>query len=172
MMHRILVVTSDPKRLAEFANALKASLEIHVAWADSGAAALSDVMKHPPLGVIVDETLPDMPGLELVRRLLPINAMINTAVISSLPDAAFHETGEGLGILAQLSPIPTESQARELLAQLKRLHAATASVGHPLHAPEVRDALPLPDREEFLWFTSAWVWRFERPSTSADGVKG
>jgi CheY-like chemotaxis protein len=106
-----------------------ASLEIHVAWADSGAAALSDVMKHPPLGVIVDETLPDMPGLELVRRLLPINAMINTAVISGLPDATFHETSERLGILAQLSPIPTESQARELLAQLQRLRVATASGG-------------------------------------------
>ena len=42
MTHRILVVTSDPKRLAEFANSLKASQEIHVAWADSGAAALSE----------------------------------------------------------------------------------------------------------------------------------
>lgn len=129
MTHRILVVTSDPKRLAAFTDSLEASHEIHVAWADSGAAALSDVMKHPPLGVIVDENLPDMPGLELVRRLLPINAMINTAVISGLPDAAFHETSEGLGILARLSPVPTESQARELLAQLKRLHMPTASGG-------------------------------------------
>jgi DNA-binding response OmpR family regulator len=135
MTHRILVVTSDPKRLAEFADALTASQEVQVAWADSGAAALSDVRQHPPLGVIVDENLPDMPGLELVRRLLPINAMINTAVISSLPEAAFHETSEGLGILAQLSPIPTESQARELLAQLKRLRAATAAGGtSPLRA--------------------------------------
>jgi DNA-binding response OmpR family regulator len=129
MTHRILVVTSDPKRLAIFANSLTASQEVQVAWADSGAAALSDVRQHPALGVIVDENLPDMPGLELVRRLLPVNAMINTAVISSLPEAAFHETSEGLGILAQLSPIPTESQARELLAQLKRLRAATASGG-------------------------------------------
>jgi len=131
MTHRILVVTSDPKRLAAFADSLKASQEIQVAWADSGAAALADVMQHPPLGVIADENLPDMPGLELVRRLLPINAMINTAVISSLSDAAFHETSEGLGILARLSPVPTESQARELLAQLKRLHVAKASVGTP-----------------------------------------
>jgi len=100
---------------------LKASEEVHVAWADSGAAALSDIRQHPPLGVIVDENLADMPGLELVRRLLPINAMINTAVISSLSDAAFHETSEGLGILARLSPVPTESQARDLLARLKRL---------------------------------------------------
>ena len=79
MTHRILVLTSDPQRLAAFSDSLMASHEIHAARADSGAAALSDVMKHPPLGVIVDENLPDMPGLELVRRLLSINAMINTA---------------------------------------------------------------------------------------------
>jgi DNA-binding response OmpR family regulator len=132
MTHRILMVTSDPKRLAEFANCLTASHEIHVAWADSGAAALSDVRQHPPLGVIVDEDLPDMPGLELVRRLLPINAMINTAVISSLPEAAFHETSEGLGILAQLPPVPTEPQARDLLARLKRMRVATALGGTSL----------------------------------------
>jgi DNA-binding NarL/FixJ family response regulator len=131
MTHRILVVTSDPQRLAPFADSLKASQEIHVAWADSGAAALADVKKHPPIGVIVDENLPDMPGLELVRRLLPINAMINTAVISNLSDAAFHETSEGLGILARLPPVPTESQARKLLTQLKRLHVAAASGGTP-----------------------------------------
>jgi DNA-binding NtrC family response regulator len=129
MTHRILVVTSDPKRLAIFANSLTASQEVHVAWTDSGAAALSDVRQHPPLGVIVDENLPDMPGLELVRRLLPVNAMINTAVISSLPEAAFHEISEGLGILTQLPLIPSESQARELLTRLKRLHVAPASGG-------------------------------------------
>jgi len=121
MSYRILVVTSDPNRLAAFANSLKASEEVHVAWADSGAAALSDIRQQPPLGVIVDENLADMPGLEFVRRLLPINAMIDTAVISGLPEATFHETSEGLGILAQLPPIPTESQARDLLARLKRL---------------------------------------------------
>jgi DNA-binding response OmpR family regulator len=88
---------------------------------DSGAAALSDVMKHPPLAVIVDESLPDMPGLELVRRLLPINAMINMAVISSLSPEAFHEAGEGLGIMAQLPLAPAKPDALEILSRLKRL---------------------------------------------------
>jgi hypothetical protein len=78
-------------------------------------------MKHTPLGVIIDENLPDMSGLDLVRRLLPINAMINTVMISKLPPETFHEASEGLGILSQLPPMPTPSDASAILARLKRM---------------------------------------------------
>lgn len=120
-MNRILFATVDRARLKEFAGAMAAGGEVEIAWADSGAAALADVMTQPPLAVIVDATLPDMDGLELVRRLLPINAMIYTAVISDLPAERFHEASEGLGVLAQLPPQPTPAQATELLGRLKRL---------------------------------------------------
>jgi CheY-like chemotaxis protein len=97
------------------------SLGVLVAWAESGQSAVSDVMKHTPLGVIIDENLLDMTGFDLVRRLLPINALINTVVISDLPPETFHEASEGLGILAQLSLKPTPSDARAILARLKRM---------------------------------------------------
>ncbi|MFO7497600.1 MAG: hypothetical protein R6X05_18415 [Desulfobacterales bacterium] len=103
-MNRILLATVNRARLKEFAEALAADPEVRIAWADFGAAALADVMTHPPLAVIVDATLPGMEGLELVRRLLPINAMIYTAVISELPADRFHEVREGLGVLGQLPP--------------------------------------------------------------------
>lgn len=120
-MNRILLATVDRARLKEFAEAMATGGEVQIAWADSGTGALADVMAHPPLAVIVDVSLPDMVGLELVRRLLPINAMIHTAVISELPEERFHEMSEGLGVLAQLPSRPTAAQATELLGRLKRL---------------------------------------------------
>jgi CheY-like chemotaxis protein len=120
-MHRILIVTPNPTVLAAFAKSLTESQEVQVAWAESGQAAVTDVMKHFPLGVIIDENLLDMTGFDLVRRLLPINALINTVLISDLASEAFHEAGEGLGILAQLPPKPTPSDAEAVLAHLKRM---------------------------------------------------
>jgi CheY-like chemotaxis protein len=120
-MQRILSVTPNRSPLAVFAQALAEQTEIQVAWAEDAKAAIADVLKHPPLAVIIADNLPDMPGLDLVRRLLPINALINTAVISNLSPEAFHEAGEGLGILAQLPPNPKRSEALAILARLKRL---------------------------------------------------
>jgi DNA-binding NarL/FixJ family response regulator len=124
-MHRILIVTPHRQSLAAFAAALEESQDVQVAWAESGHAAISDVMKHPPLGVVIDENLLDMPGLDLVRRLLPINALINTVMISDLPHGAFHEAGEGLGILAQLPPKPSSADASAILARFKRMAVTT-----------------------------------------------
>jgi DNA-binding NarL/FixJ family response regulator len=120
-MHRILIVTPHRQRLAEFARFLAEQPDIQLAWAEEGKAAIADVLKHLPLAVIVDEHLPDMPGLDLVRRLLPINALINTAVLSAQPPEEFHEAAEGLGIMAQLPPNPTKSDVLELLSRLQSL---------------------------------------------------
>lgn len=124
-MHRILIVTPNRSRLAEFAQTLIKNQDFQVAWVDCGQAAIADVMKHPPLGVIIDENLLGIPGLDLVRRLLPINALINTAMISDLSPEAFHEASEGLGIMAQLPPNPTESDALLIMTRLKRMNLLT-----------------------------------------------
>ncbi len=124
-MHRILIVTLHRSSFLSLAECLEEDQDVQVSWADSGQAAISDVMKHPPLGVVIDENLLDMPGLDLVRRLLQINALINTVVISDLPPEAFHEASEGLGILAQLPPQPTPEDVRTILARLKRMALMT-----------------------------------------------
>jgi len=120
-MHRILIVSPHRSRLAEFAQSMAEQQDIQLAWAEDGKAAIADVMKHSPLAVIIDDNLLDMPGLDLVRRLLPINALIHMAVISDLSPEAFHEAGEGLGIMAQLPLAPAKPDALEILSRLKRL---------------------------------------------------
>jgi DNA-binding response OmpR family regulator len=113
--------------LAEFARRLAEQPDIQVTWAEDGKTAIADVMRHTPVAVIIDENLLDMPGLDLVRRLLPINALINTAVMSDLSPEDFHEAGEGLGIMAQLPPQPTESHALDIVSRLKRMAGLTAA---------------------------------------------
>lgn len=120
-MHRILIVTPHRDSLASLAACLEEGQDVQVVWAESGRAAIADLMKHPPLGVVIDEDLHDMTGLDLVRRLLPINALINTVVVSELPAEAFHEASEGLGIMAQLPPQPAPEDARTILARFKRM---------------------------------------------------
>jgi DNA-binding response OmpR family regulator len=120
-MDRILIVTPARSRFAEFAAGLVEKQAVQVAWADDGRAALADVMRHTPLAVVVDEALADMPGLALVRRLIPINAMIQTAVVSTLSPDVFHEASEGLGVMAQLPLKPASADAAALLDSLARL---------------------------------------------------
>jgi DNA-binding response OmpR family regulator len=124
-MHRILVVTPDPKAWAAFAAALIENHDIQLAWAESGAAALGDVTRHPPLCVVVNESLPDMSALDLVRRLATVNAMVNTAVASGLADQDFHEASEGLGVLLRIPPAPGKVHAEALLARLERIGMLT-----------------------------------------------
>jgi hypothetical protein len=49
------------------------------------------------------------------------NAMINQAVVSRLTPEEFHETSEGLGIMAQLPPKPDAGQAKMLMETLKSI---------------------------------------------------
>ncbi len=86
---------------------------------------MSDVTRHPPLCVVVDDTLPDMNALELLRRLLTVNAMISTAVQSGLAAEEFHEASEGLGVLLQIPSAPGKEHAADLLASLERIGMLT-----------------------------------------------
>jgi DNA-binding response OmpR family regulator len=123
-MQRILIITPDRSHLAEFARRIAENQDLQVAWAPDGQAAVADVMRYPPLAAVIDEILPDMPGLDLVRRLIQINALILTAVVSELAPDAFHEAAEGLGIMAQLPRVPAPADADAFVAGLKRLAPA------------------------------------------------
>ena len=63
--------------------------------------------------------LTDTDSLDLVREMIGVNAMVNTAVVSSLSDREFHDAGEGLGILCRLPLEPGDKEARELLQKLR-----------------------------------------------------
>jgi CheY-like chemotaxis protein len=132
-MHRILVAAAAPKGWAEFAKALTENGEVQLAWVESGAAALADAMRHPPVCVVIGEGLTDMDALELVRRLMSVNAMICTAVQSGLAAEEFHAASEGLGVLMQIPPRPGTQHAGALLSGLRRI--GMLSAGRPGRRP-------------------------------------
>jgi DNA-binding NarL/FixJ family response regulator len=120
MLH-IILASSRPKALQNFAAALSSNPEVQLQQVASGAEALEAVRAAAPHLVIIDADLPDAAPLELVQQLLLVNAMVNTAVVSPLADEEFHEASEGLGVLGRLPEEPGENDAAGLLRQLKKI---------------------------------------------------
>jgi DNA-binding NarL/FixJ family response regulator len=118
-MLRIVLATARPKALRTFAEALSSDPEVELTPVASGAEALEAVQASTPHLVIIDSGLPDVAPLELVQRMLMLNAMVNTAVISPLSDAEFHGASEGLGVLGQLPDEPGGSEATEVMRKLR-----------------------------------------------------
>ena len=118
MKKNIIIVTADRNNMQLLTKALSESGDFEITYAASSAKALEAVKTLTPSLVIIDEKLPDMAGLDFVRSLLFLNAMINTAVVSSLSPEAFHEASEGLGIMFRLSSKPKAQEIAEILAYL------------------------------------------------------
>jgi DNA-binding response OmpR family regulator len=118
MVH-IVLVTRRLKALQRFSEALSSNPEVRLDSAISGAEAVEAVRTVAPHLVIIDSDLPGTTPLDLVQKLLMINALVNTAVISPLSDAEFHEVSEGLGILSRLPVEPGRTEAADLVRKLK-----------------------------------------------------
>jgi DNA-binding response OmpR family regulator len=124
-MVRILVATTRPEIMELFSDALALDPEVHLQHAVSGADALTAVRTASPDLVVIDLDLPDFKPLDLVSQLLMVNAMVNTAVLSPLSEAEFHEASEGLGILGRLPVKPGRGDAVDLLKKLRRVLGQT-----------------------------------------------
>lgn len=113
----ILIASHRPEELAEFAAGLAAA-GCRINTAPTAAEALDAVKAASPTLCVVDEGLPDAEAFMLVARMMHINAMVHTAVVSALSDDEFHEAGEGLGILYRLPRRLGAVDAQNLLSML------------------------------------------------------
>jgi CheY-like chemotaxis protein len=127
-MLKLLLVSPDKDSLSDLASALAKHGNVDLSWAESGGKALDIVSGTAVDLVVTDERLGDMTGLELAERLLSVNPMINCASVSPLSPEDFHETSEGLGLMAQLPIRPGEEDAKDLLRRLKTLKDLTAGM--------------------------------------------
>lgn len=119
-MTQLMLVTADKSRFADFAEGIQSSGGT-VRWASTGEQAVALLAEASVDLVVADEDLGDMTGLNLADRLVRVNPLINSAVVSSLTKEAFHEASEGLGILMALPPRPNKSDAERLLAHASRI---------------------------------------------------
>jgi len=127
-MIKILLVTSEREPFSEFVIVLKKKDDVELFWAATGQEALEAISDNPVDLVIVNENIGDMTGIEFMKKLLPINPMINYAAVSPLAPEEFHEASEGLGVLVQLPVDPGELEAEDLLKRLKNLKDLTAGI--------------------------------------------
>ena len=123
-MLRIVLATGRPQVMQAFAAGLSSNPEVRLEQVDSGAEALEVARSSAPHLVILDTGLADHEPLELVQKLLMVNAMVNTAVVSPLSEEEFHEASEGLGVLGRVPGEPGESDAADLLHRLKKVLGA------------------------------------------------
>ena len=120
-MIKILLVTSEREPFSEFARVLKQKDDIELTWTETGQEALEAISDNPVDLVIVNENIGDMTGIEFMKKLLPINPMINSAAVSPLAPEEFHEASEGLRVLAQLPVSPGKLDVENLLKRLNDL---------------------------------------------------
>jgi DNA-binding response OmpR family regulator len=117
----MLLVTSRATLLESFAQALRSDHNVELITIDSAEAAVEAAVRLVPVMAIIDQELPGGDALEIVQRMLSINAFIHTAVLTDMDEALFHERSEGLGILAGLPLVPDSGDAEGLLVKLREM---------------------------------------------------
>jgi CheY-like chemotaxis protein len=117
----LLLATPEKELFSEFALALEKYDDVELSWAATGQEALEAISGNPVDLVVVNENIGDMTGIEFMKKLLPINPMINCAAVSPLPPEDFHEASEGLGVLVQLPIRPGDAEAKDLLKRMKNI---------------------------------------------------
>jgi CheY-like chemotaxis protein len=125
---QLLVVTANRDHFADLSAGIQ-SLGASLNWAASGGEALAAINRQPVDLVLADEDLGDMQGLELIKRLVVVNPLINCALVSSLSPQDYHEASEGLGILMQLPSRPNRTDGQRLLTHLDRIGGIGSSIG-------------------------------------------
>lgn len=122
-MKQVMVVTKRKDDFLAFTERLEKE-DFSILWAETGEGALSTIKDNNDVFmVIVDETLSDMAGVTFIEKLLYINAMIYTALVSTLSKDDYHELSEGFGVLMQLPVNPDKENAEKLYLQLKKISA-------------------------------------------------
>ncbi|MGC8494988.1 MAG: response regulator [Syntrophobacteraceae bacterium] len=117
----ILLVTARRETIHAFIEGLSCDPEVRLHLASAGAEVPGLVRTLCPKLVIVDSTPEEVGSFDLVRQIIGVNAMVNTAVTSPLSEEEFHDRGEGLGILSCLPMDPGGSDAKALLQKLRDL---------------------------------------------------
>ena len=117
-MYKVLLAAAQPETLARLAAGMEEDGRTHIYWAQDDQEVLTLTQELAPQLVVIDGQGREKEAFDLVSKLLTVNAMTNTAVVSAMDEQEFHETSEGLGILMPLPPDPGEELAKGLLDKL------------------------------------------------------
>ncbi len=110
-MIKTVIAAPDKEMLNDFAAELKKN-DFEIIFVDSGGDALAEILNNKLDLVIVNEELCDMTGFQLLEKMVAVNPMINSVVLSSLSKDDFHKATEGLGVLMQLPSNPEKQHVK------------------------------------------------------------
>jgi DNA-binding response OmpR family regulator len=131
----VLVVDDDPVICSALQRALRLQ-GFAVAAVGSGRAALDAMARQPPDVAVVDLSLPDVDGVDVIRRLRADGVDVPVCVLSARRQVDQRVTGLEAGADDYLvKPFATEELVARLHALLRRRPHAT---GVPLQAGTVR----------------------------------
>ncbi len=133
---QILMATNRSEDIfTRFCEALRQEMgNVELLFTNNWTNVLAAVKVMPPGFVILDQDLPEGEPLDLVRKLMSVNAAVNCIVITDLDEESFHEAGEGLGIFA---PLPVEPSFEDGVALARSVNQFMGARGWlPLHDPE------------------------------------
>lgn len=119
-MSKLLLVTQNQSTFSDMVPVIE-KMGGTVDWAVSGQQALERIGKQTVDAVVADESVSDMTGLELIKKIVALNPMINSVWVSSLGKEEYHEVSEGLGVLMQLPAKPERTDAERLMTQLNQI---------------------------------------------------
>jgi two-component system nitrogen regulation response regulator GlnG len=138
-MPRLLLVDDDPILLLDQIRHVFGPHGLEVVVARSGQEGLEQIAMHPPDVVLLDVSMPDLPGLEVFRRLRRINARVPVIFVTATSRADTAIEAMKLGAYDYLfKPVD--------LAQLQRIVGESVEIGRRLgDAAGAGEALPEDD---------------------------
>lgn len=122
-MYKVLLAAAQPEAMARLAAGIEQDGRATLYWAQGEEDTVSLTQELAPDLVVIDGEGREKQAFALVSKLLMVNAMVNTAVVTAMDQEEFHEAGEGLGILMALPPDPGEETAKGLLDKLMSVAA-------------------------------------------------
>lgn len=115
----VLVVDDDPA----VRKSLKFSLEVE-GFAVRLYANGQELLDAPDLPIraclVIDQRMPDMPGLDVVQRLRERNVVLPAILITSHPSAAVRGRAEGAGVAVVEKPLLTDALLHQIHDALAR----------------------------------------------------
>ena len=120
-MYNFLLVSPRADELDDFTAVLTAQPDITLAQVTSGEEMMKIIRDQSPHLVILDRKIKDRDSLGLVHELLQVDAMINSAMITSMDADSWHEISEGLGMMPPVPDPPSEKDALVLLKNFRRM---------------------------------------------------
>lgn len=117
MTRERLLLAEDHVLMAEGLRAILASTYEVVAVVSDGAAVVEAVSRHRPDVLLLDLSLPNRPGMELLRELVPAHPRLKVIIVTMHADPAIMRTALQLGAAGFVPKTASGAELRKAVSE-------------------------------------------------------